>query len=125
MQLAKLMKAMRVFESFSREKLDVALAYKIMKIMQLSYSEKQFYDEGVQKIIEEYALRDDKGKKIAEDGKWKLDINKEKEMLEAIKTLEETQVEAPSIRFNLKELHSLKLSVADLMDIEDFLIEEA
>lgn len=124
MKLIELVKANKVFESLAQNKNDFSLSYKLMKLIKGIHDDIEFYDNKAREIVEKYALRDEEGKPVSEDGNIHLDPAKQDELNKEVVELNTTEVGVPAIKFSLQELQGLKLSAVELMALENF-IEEA
>lgn len=124
MKLKELVKAVRTLESLQYEKTDIHLSYKIMKLLKLTKDEVDFYDQTAQEIVKKFALKDEKGNYVQQNGNVILDAKFKEDIEKETMELNEKEVEVPNIKFHVVDFENLKLSVVDLMNIEKFLIEE-
>ena len=86
-------------------------AYKFNKLFKKALSEKDFYAEELQKLIDEYAERDEAGNAIeAQDG---IQLKKEflSEFQSKLNDLWNLEVDSEGIQFTLDELDSVELTV--------------
>lgn len=103
--------------------LPFALAYKFNKLANKANEEINFYRENMQKIIEEYAERDENGEMIFTDAEnVKLRPDSTEECNKKINELSNIEVDI-NIKFTPEELSSLELSINDLQTLMP-LIEE-
>lgn len=124
MKLGKLVQVERVIQSLSHEKMGVGLSYKLMKLLKSMNDDKEFYFNEVDKIIDKYALRNESGEIIKDqDGNVPFDTTKKDELEAESLQLNQTEVEIPNIKLKLEELQDLKLSVNDMMVLDDFIEE--
>lgn len=124
MQLGKLVQAERVIQSLSHEKMGVGLSYKLMKLLKSMNDDKEFYYNEVDRIIDKYALRNESGEIIKnQDGNVPFDMTRKEELEEDSLQLNQTEVEIPNIKLRLEELQDLKLSVNDMIVLDDFIEE--
>lgn len=124
----KLLTIRNILNSFKDLNLSANLAYQITKFLMQSATEEEFYYSRLRSLLDEYAEKSEDGNYIpTEDGegvKIKLDL------LEKFQTayaeLENTEVEAPNIKFALsaitKEITSI--TVNQMMVLMEFIDEE-
>lgn len=124
MKLKNLVKAVKTLETLQYEKTNINLSYKLMKILKTTKDDVDFYNKSAQGIIDKYALRDENGNYVYQNGSVSLDATKEQKIKKETDTLNEKEVEIPNIKLTLNELKFLRLSAADLMNIEEFITEE-
>lgn len=124
MQLMDLVKAEGVIESLSHEKVDINLSYKMMKFLKAAGDDVNFYKSKVSEIIEKYAVRDEENNIISDGINVQFDTNKQEELDKEIRELNTKEIEVPQIHFTLTELQGLKLSAVDMMNLEQFIIQE-
>ena len=118
MKLITVVNAKKTLEAFAnKEDIGAHLAYWMTKFVVKAQSEHEFYVNGVNKIIQKYAEKIDDEYVVSKD---KIeDLNKE------MSSFEETDVEAPDIKFALSELSSeLKLSMKQMYTLLDFVDED-
>ena len=86
--------------------------------------EEDFYNTRRNAIINEYAMRDENGQIVVyDDGTIRLVEEKIKEANNAILELNNVEVDVPNIKFSLAELEEIKLSVADMFALDEFIEE--
>lgn len=124
MKIIQLIKARRVFNSCANEKLSVALAYKLVKFIKASDAEDSFYNTEMQKIIEQYAEKDECGRVVTTQNGVKIIKEKLQECNSAIDNLSNYEVEAPNIMFTIGELSELKLSMSEMYILDEVIKEE-
>lgn len=122
MKLGKLLKARKVISAHSNEAISVPLAYKMMKFMKASDSEDAFYVAKIREIIAKYK---DSEQNNSNDGKIRIQKGKETICQAELNEVENTETEAPNIKFSLSELAELKLTVQEVFSLDEFIIEEA
>lgn len=124
MNILALMNAARVFNQVAQTKISSKLAYKIMKLCKGVATEEEFYNNKRNEIINIYAARDESGQMVvSQDGMISIDKDKLEEAQNALRELNEIEVDAPNIKFTLEELDELKLSVADMFVLDAFIEE--
>ena len=124
MKLQKIIKAKQVIMEHATEKVAPALGYKLLKLCKAIETEEEFFNKKMADIIETYCKKNEDGSYV-ENQKGGLEIKDGKidECNEAIKELNAVEVDIPDITFTIEELSELKLSVTDLMWIDDFIKE--
>lgn len=122
MNIITLINAINVLNQFTQTKISVMLAYKIMKFYKNAETEKDFYEKKKSEIINTYAARDNDGNIIITDnGMISIMPDKVDEANAALKELNNVKIEIPNLKFRLSELSELKLSVADMFVLEEFI----
>lgn len=124
MKLKNLVKAVKTLETLQYEKTNINFSYKLMKILKTTKDDVDFYNKSAQAIIDKYALRDENGNYVYQNGSVSLDATKEQKIKKETDSLNEKDVEIPNIKLILNELKFFRLSAADLMNIEEFITEE-
>ena len=122
-KLNDLIRAKKVIESLSREKVAIKTSYKFMKFINTVQADEDFYQNKFREIIEEFAEKDGDGKYIASEGGVKIQEDKREECFKAVADLEGTEVDKPNIIFTLDEIGELKLSTEDLAPLFLFIEE--
>lgn len=124
MQLVDLIKAERVLDSLKNEKLDIQLSYKIMKFLKEIKDDIAFYDAKAKEILNKYSIKDENNELVMKNGLPQPDASKKAEIDKEVDELNKTEVKTPSITFDVREFIGLKLSVQDLMYLDNILKEE-
>lgn len=123
MKLQDLVKATKIFETLSQEKINVRTSYKIMKVLKETKNDVDFWQEKGKEIIEKYAQRDDNNQIMVtpdQDGVM-LQNDKLDDFNKEYNELNETEIQIPDIKFEIDEFDEVKLSAVDLMAIDEFL----
>lgn len=123
MNIIKVIQAKEVFAPYFREKLSPSLSYKIYKFCKLVEQEEMFYNQKMKEIIEEFAQRNDNGGIESNDGRIRIDSKRTNEANQAVKDLQSINVEVPNVKFTLDELSEIKLSVTDIVALDEFIVE--
>ena len=122
MKLGSLLRARKTISAHANEAISVPLAYKMMKFMKASDNEDVFYITKVKDIISKF--EDKKANDEGNSGEVHIQKDKIQECQREIKAVEDTDVEAPAIRFTLAELNELKLSVTEVYSLDEIINEE-
>lgn len=123
MKIGKLIYIKGVFTPLCQEKLSPRLSYKLMKFISKIEIEEAFFNEKMKEIIDAYAEKGEDGNFIALDGGIKIKDECKIECNKALAELHAVEVEAPNITFTLDELSEVKLSVEDMMALDEFIKE--
>lgn len=96
----------------SDKKLSPRLMYKLIKFINQSNEEEQFYTERLRAIFDEYALKKEDGSFEETEDKTgiKLIPEKSQDFQKAMYELDITEVNVPNITFTLDELESIGLN---------------
>lgn len=123
MIIKQLIGAKRVIMSLIQEKLSPKLSYKLMKFIDKIEVEEKFYNAKCEELIEKYGERDEKNKLIYLETGVKIKKDKSLEFQAELDEIDKVEVEKPDTVFTLDELDELKLSVADMYFLQDFIVE--
>lgn len=125
MNLSNLICIRNVLVAHANDKVYAKVAYKMMKFIKASEDEDAFYNNKLKELIEMYGEKDTDNN-FARDsaGNIKIQPQKVDECKAAIQQLEATDVEVPAIRFNIDELSSLRLSMAEMYAFDKIIIGE-
>ena len=124
--LGKLMLARSVIIECADIDINPKASYNLMKIMDMTEKDEQFYNDKMKTIIQKYGTKDDDGKLIFdENGGIRVGADKIQEAQDKIGELEEIEVEVPSkYLISLDDLSEMKLSYRKIRALMPFLIEE-
>jgi len=117
------MRARAVFAQNAHAKLPVQTAYKLFNFLKTTDKDEAFYNEKRRDIIDRYAQRDDKGEVVLDGASVVLLPESTAECKQEMQDLDNTNIEMPA-QFSIQELGGLSLSMADILAIEELLIEE-
>ena len=124
MNIQKLLKAKKVIANFAEEKISPKLGYKFLKFCKAIDAEEEFFNERMNELVETYCKKNDDGSYVrTNDGGLCIYDDKIEECNKAVKELNALEVDKPTFIFTIAELEELKLSVADLMCLDDFIEE--
>ena len=124
MNIVTFINAVKIFNQFGQVKVSARLAYKIVKLCKSAQIEEEFYNARRNEIINEYALRDENGQiVVSNDGVIRIIEDKMDAANNALKELNDIEVEVPNIKFTLSELDEFKLSIADMFALDAFIEE--
>lgn len=125
MKIQKLIKAKKVILEHIEDKITPKLGYKLMKFCKALDAEEEFFDGKMSEIVAIYCKRNDDGTYVKnENGGIEIMDDKLDECHKAIDELNSVEVEKPNFFFTVDELSELKLSISDLLYLEDFIEEE-
>ena len=124
MNILTLINTAKIFNQVAQTKISPKLAYKIMKLCKNVAVEEEFYNNKRNEIIDEYAVKDENGQiSVSDDGMVSIQPDKIEEASVALQELNSVEVDVPNIKFTLAELEELKLSVADMFMLDEFIEE--
>lgn len=116
-----------VSSALTEEKLPMRVSYKIMKILTRLEEELNFYRNSLNKLIDEYALKDENGQLVYSENGENIKIQEDKiedfnnEYIE----LNNMEIEiSDDYLLSLGELETLSISPKDLYKIEPLIIEK-
>lgn len=124
MNIQRIMKAKRVILEHIEDKITPKLGYKLMKFCKAMDAEEEFFDGRMAEILANYCKKNGDGTYVRnENGGFEIREDKIDECNTAVNELNSVEVEKPDFTFTIEELSELKLSVADLIYLEDFIKE--
>ena len=123
MKIGKLVNAKGVLAPLCKEKLSPKLSYKLMKLINKIEEEATFFNTKMQEILDEYCEKDDNGEFVYLDGGIKIKEEHKAKCTQALTELHSIEVETPNIKFTIDELSEVKLSVEDMMALDEFIEE--
>ena len=123
MKIGKLIYIKGIFTPLCKEKLSPKLSYKLMKFISKIETEETFFNKKMQEIIDTYGEKGKDGNFIALDNGIKIKDECKVECNKALMELHAVEVEAPNITFTLDELSEVKLSVEDMIVLDEFIKE--
>lgn len=125
MKVEKLLNARKAILDCADQKVSATLAYKMMKFLTATENEERCYNEARLKLIEKYAETDADGKYIeASPGRIKIKKDQGEACSKEFAELEDTETEAPNIKFSQRDLSELRLSVREITSLNEFIEEE-
>ena len=113
----------RILMPFSEQKLPIKTSYKMVKLISNIEKEGVIFDEQLQKLLAEYAVKNEEGKIDFVDGGIAIEKGKEDEFYKEFDELNSIEIEIADIKFTVEELSNLEISPKDLYQL-DKIIEE-
>lgn len=106
-------------------KLPLKTAYKLSRLMKRVEEESQFYFQELNKILDEYAKRDEKGEYVfSEDGSSIVIVSgKEQECNDKLIELKTLEVNLKEFGFALDEFENLNLTISQMASILPLIVE--
>jgi hypothetical protein len=126
MKLFKILELYQFCCSLKEEKLPFKVAYKLTKLSKICEHSVSFYQTEFNKIVSEYAERDENNNFISTDNGQTIKIKAglEEECEKKISELSQVDVDDfVDIKFTLDELENLSLTISDLSCLFPFIIE--
>lgn len=117
MKFSQIFQILEIRNRILNQKLPIKTSYKFNRFFSAIEKEAKFFNEELQKIIEEYGKRDENGNYIFSEDKNSILIVEEKkaECVEKTRELNELEVDLDYIpSFNLEELENLDLTVREI-----------
>lgn len=124
LQMYQVLGYLTCYDSLQDQKIEIGLAYKLTKIANALYDDKNFYDNKVAEIILKYGERDDKGDLVPLDNNdgYKIEKGKlaecQKEMGELLNLEINTQFDSD---LEIEQLGSLDISMKELKCLMPFI----
>ena len=113
----------RILMPLTEQKMPIKTSYKMMKLISNIEKEGEFFDQQLKKLLEEYAIKDDKGQVDFHDGRVAIEKGKEDTFYKELEELNSIEIEIPELKFSIEELDNLEISPKDLY-LLDKIIEE-
>lgn len=115
MKMYELLALPNFYASIHEKKMPVKTAYKLSKLAKRAEEETQFYQTQFQKIIDEYAMKENGQLVYSEDmTSIKIIPGKEAECAQKIAELRELDVEIKDLTFSIDEFENLELTMAEM-----------
>lgn len=116
MKLGKIISARTALLNHQNEQIDIKTAYKIFRFCkEIEREALGFYNAKFNEILSKYAHKTGNGYKVKEDKRAAFSAE--------LHDLDELEATAPEISFTLDELACMKMSVADIRALSDFIEE--
>lgn len=113
-----------LYEAIKDIVLPIKTSYKLSKLFKALSKENEFYKESMNKLINEYSVKDAQGKPQATEEGIKIQEGKLSECQDKINELLEWEVIIPDIKFSIEELEKMNLSMELFMLLEKFIEED-
>ena len=97
------------------EKLPIKLAYNLAKFMKKTDSDIEFMFEKQREVLSSYS---------SENGDIHVPAEAKEKVNAALKEITEIDVDVPTLEINLSDISNLKLSVAVMNALSDFIVEK-
>ena len=104
--------------------LPIKTSYKLSKLFKALNKENEFYKDSMNKLINEYSVKDNQGKPLMTNDGVKIQESRLNECQEKVNELLEWEVTIPDIKFAVEELEKMNLSMESFMLLENFIEEE-
>ena len=119
MKINEIIRLNSIYGVIENSKISFKTAYKFAKLKEEIEKALNFYQEQMNKLIDEYAQKDENGKCVmAEGGRDVLIIEgKERECHEKINELENCEIDVSGISFDLAELEPIQLTVSEITSL--------
>ena len=123
MYVYQLLGFQEAYKSLIGIKFPITTSYKIAKIKKYIEEELSFYEQELQKIITEYGEKDENGQYIYSDnnGSIKIIPSRLQECMHKVNSLEQLQVQEPSIKLTLEDLSNVNLTPQEFEYLMPFL----
>jgi len=124
MTLIQLIKARQIVAKYAGEKISTALSYKLVKFIKATDNDESFYNDKLKSILETYVEKDDEGNYVQHGNGFKIKPDQIQECNKENLELENTEVTLPDIHFTVSELEDLKLSMREILSLDELITEE-
>lgn len=127
MKLSETFQMLEIRNQIIDQKLPIKTAYKFTRFFEQLEKESKFFNDTLQKIVDEYGQRDENGNFIltADKNGVKIKEDKFEECMDKIEELNNIEVQLSYIpQFTLEELDSLNLEVKYIQELIPYIIEE-
>lgn len=122
----KVFEVERLFNKLKDRQFNIKTQYKFLKLYPILEKEREMYNQQLNGIIDKFAEKDDDGNFIpTKDGNG-VQIKKESyaECNNAVRELDNMEVEIPDVEFTLEELEPLCLTMGELKVIMELFVKE-
>lgn len=118
MKMYEVLSLQNFYSSIHDKKLPIKTAYKLSRLAKRAEEENQFYQSQFQKIIDEYALKENGQLVYSEDmTSIKIIPGKEDECAEKLTELRELEVDMKDFEFSIEEFENFELTIAQMSSI--------
>lgn len=118
MKMYEVLALQNFYSSIHDKKLPIKTAYKLSRLAKRAEEESQFYQSQFQKIIDEYALKENGQLVYSEDmTSIKIIPGKEDECAAKLTELRELEVDMKDFEFSIEEFENLELTIAQMSSI--------
>ena len=118
MKMYEVLALQNFYLSIHDKKLPIKTAYKLSRLAKRAEEESQFYQSQIQKIIDEYALKENGQLVYSEDmTSIKIISGKEDECAVKLTELRELEVDMKDFEFSIEEFENLELTIAQMSSI--------
>lgn len=124
MKITKLIQAKRIILERAQIKLSPKLSYKLLKFCKTIEDEESFYCSKQKELFELFCRKKEDGSFDTTDGAINIIEGKEEEFKKEFNELQNVEAENFQFFFSLEELSEIKLSVAEMVILEDLIKEE-
>ena len=115
MKMFEVLELQKLYASIGNTKLPLKTTYKFTRLMKRAEEELAFYQEKFREIVEEFGVKENGEYKLTEDGQSIVIIpGKEAECNKRLIELRNLDVQIDGIKFTIKELEGIDISVAEL-----------
>lgn len=113
-----------LYQEIKDNSLPLPVAYKFSKLFTILENETKFFQDNFQKIIDECAEKDSQGEFIIlEGGDIKIQEGKKQKCNLKLLELQDLEIKLPEVRFSLRELSPLELSIKQVQLLFPFIEE--
>lgn len=123
MKLLEMLNIRAILAQLTQARLPAQTAYKIAKFVQKTADDANFYQEQRQKLIEQYAKRNDKGELDTTDNRYHFEGENKKAWEEAWLELTNTEIDTPAIKFNLAEFATVNFTAQEMTTLDPIIDE--
>ena len=123
--MEKVLDLKALYETICKQSMPIKLSYKFSKLYTPILSEADFFSKEMNKIVDEYAEKDESGRiQPTQDGKGvQIKSGCMQKVQEKITELNEIEVDVGDIQFTLEELSGLELSLEQVNLLMPFINE--
>lgn len=124
MKIYEALEYQKLYNRLKNEQLNIKLAYKLNKLNSKILDEAKFYEESLQKILIQYAEKDEDGNFIQNAEKNGVLIKKDciEKCYAKILELQSIEFDVLNISFTFEELEELKITPAELSCLESLIL---
>lgn len=114
-KMSKILDLRDIYEKIKMQSLPISTTYKISKLFSAINSETEFYQTQLNSIIQEYGQKDENGQFVMTEDKTGVKIDQKDIPIveQKLQELYNIEVELPDIKFNVKELEKIEISVQE------------
>lgn len=122
-KLSTVINSVEVMRKLAASPTNGRTAYKVAKFLRRLEEEFELFNSSREKLLDKYAIKDEHGDPIVEDGNYKIELDRVDEFNQEVNNLLSTPVKIDLDPIALSEIESVEFTPNEIILIEDFIEE--